>query len=366
MRKILLLSVILSQIIYSNAWSAKESKHWIFGGVDGGLSTLSASNSLESNKTGFHLGVKAFYSHLWDYWILDVGPGWFYNSMTGELNSIKTKVKTNALFLDTNFQYRLTPVVSIGPALQVLFGSDTSFSSVIGSSSVSIFAGLQATYRLPFEQENDFRLTTKVLTDLNIQNRQVWLFMLGVQFGFAVFGESEPVVTPPVEETLVENEPQADSESVLPPPPAVVPQYDEEVPDVKVDLGVSRIWFEFNSTRLEAGAKNSLVKMGGFLQETQDEWSRIKVDGHTDQRGKEEYNLNLSRGRAQSVKAALVQGGVPDDKIEVRAFGESRPLDPQNNEAAWAKNRRVELQFFEVSNPDKVRSKLIEIIDEKN
>jgi outer membrane protein OmpA-like peptidoglycan-associated protein len=60
----------------------------------------------------------------------------------------------------------------------------------------------------------------------------------------------------------------------------------------------------------------------------------------------ESYRLNwqLSQNRAKWVKSALNQRGIPDNRIKIYAYGDSRPLVKDNNESAWAKNRRVELE----------------------
>jgi len=68
----------------------------------------------------------------------------------------------------------------------------------------------------------------------------------------------------------------------------------------------------------------------------------IEVQGHTDNVGNDEYNFNLSRDRAASVRAYLVEHGVPSDKITSNGFGETTPVADNNTKAGKAKNRRVE------------------------
>ncbi len=70
---------------------------------------------------------------------------------------------------------------------------------------------------------------------------------------------------------------------------------------------------------------------------------RIEIIGHTDSMGTERYNLNLSKLRAQSVKDFLVLShSIATDRLEIKGFGESKPLVPNTTEAGMAKNRRVE------------------------
>jgi peptidoglycan-associated lipoprotein len=79
------------------------------------------------------------------------------------------------------------------------------------------------------------------------------------------------------------------------------------------------------------------------------EWLRgntgmsIIVEGHCDERGSNEYNLALGERRAETVKNFLVSLGISESQMRAISYGEEMPLDPANNEAAWAKNRRGHL-----------------------
>ncbi len=72
---------------------------------------------------------------------------------------------------------------------------------------------------------------------------------------------------------------------------------------------------------------------------------RLRVAGHCDERGSDEYNLALGNRRASSTKRYLVNKGVDASRIEIVSFGEERPLDAGHDEAAWARNRRSEFDL---------------------
>jgi peptidoglycan-associated lipoprotein len=73
---------------------------------------------------------------------------------------------------------------------------------------------------------------------------------------------------------------------------------------------------------------------------------RIRVVGHADERGSDEYNLVLAMRRATSAKDWLVRMGVESNRIETASLGEEVPLDPSANESAWATNRRDEFEVI--------------------
>ena len=72
---------------------------------------------------------------------------------------------------------------------------------------------------------------------------------------------------------------------------------------------------------------------------------RVTLEGHGDERGTREYNLALGERRAQAVKQFVMAEGVGGGQVEVLSYGEERPVDPGQNETAWARNRRVEIVY---------------------
>jgi peptidoglycan-associated lipoprotein len=70
----------------------------------------------------------------------------------------------------------------------------------------------------------------------------------------------------------------------------------------------------------------------------------VQIEGHADERGPDEYNLALGNRRAAAVKRYLTEHGIPDARLTIISYGEERPADPGNNEAAWARNRRAEFR----------------------
>ena len=73
--------------------------------------------------------------------------------------------------------------------------------------------------------------------------------------------------------------------------------------------------------------------------------NKIRLEGHSDERGSREYNIGLGERRAQAVRRALMLQGVTEAQITTVSYGEERPSVQGSDESAYAKNRRVELVY---------------------
>lgn len=73
--------------------------------------------------------------------------------------------------------------------------------------------------------------------------------------------------------------------------------------------------------------------------------NKVRLEGHSDERGSREYNIGLGERRAQAVRRALMLQGVTEAQITTVSYGEERPAVQGSDESAYAKNRRVELVY---------------------
>lgn len=100
------------------------------------------------------------------------------------------------------------------------------------------------------------------------------------------------------------------------------------------------IHFEFDKSDVKSDDETNLNRKAAIL--ASNGGVRIRIAGHADERGSDEYNLALGNRRAASAKRYLVNKGVEGGRIETVSYGEERPLDSGHDETAWAKNRRDE------------------------
>ncbi len=112
--------------------------------------------------------------------------------------------------------------------------------------------------------------------------------------------------------------------------------------EVKSEISTSEtnVFFAFDSTTISSEEKKTLDET--VIPELMaNKKARVRIEGHTDERGSEKYNLKLGEKRAEKVKTYLVKKGISPERIDVKSYGESAPIDLRHNEEAWAKNRRV-------------------------
>ena len=109
---------------------------------------------------------------------------------------------------------------------------------------------------------------------------------------------------------------------------------------------LDNIFFELNSSNLKDESLVELNKIIKFMESNP--FLVIEIGGHTDNSGSKAYNLNLSDDRASSVKDALVQRGIPSDRIQTKGYGMSVPLNTNSSEQERALNRRTELKIIAV------------------
>lgn len=111
----------------------------------------------------------------------------------------------------------------------------------------------------------------------------------------------------------------------------------------KLDVIFTNLLFATNSANIDPTSLDDLDELVTIMSD--DEALRLSIEGHTDSRGNNDYNLELSRLRAEAVQQYLVNGGISADRIKAVGYGETRPLTTNETAQGRLKNRRVELNI---------------------
>jgi peptidoglycan-associated lipoprotein len=109
-------------------------------------------------------------------------------------------------------------------------------------------------------------------------------------------------------------------------------------------LATRIVYFDFDSAVIKGQGVDVVAAHAKYLAANPQ--ARVRLEGNTDERGSREYNIGLGDRRAQSVRRSLLLQGTSEGQITTVSYGEERPADPGHDEAAWAKNRRVEIVYL--------------------
>lgn len=110
--------------------------------------------------------------------------------------------------------------------------------------------------------------------------------------------------------------------------------------EVGLTVRLKNIYFDFDKTTLKSESFTELDKVVDFLK--QNSTVEIEISGHTDSKGSDDYNLNLSQGRSQSVVDYIISKGIDSFRLTAQGYGETKPIDSNDTEDGRANNRRVE------------------------
>lgn len=179
------------------------------------------------------------------------------------------------------------------------------------------------------------------------QKSILWIVALSLILTFAVVGckkkttaESTPVPVPaqaPVEEPRV----------VEPPREFVQPEIQQEEVDLTAqqinEEGILQtVYFDYDKAALSEAARTTLRANADWLKDSKNAKWKVEIQGHCDERGTIEYNIELGQRRASAVRDYLSTLGVGAARMRVVSYGEERPAVPGHGESAWSKNRRAE------------------------
>lgn len=109
--------------------------------------------------------------------------------------------------------------------------------------------------------------------------------------------------------------------------------------------GVARlVYFDFDSSEIRPEFVTVIAAHARALSANAS--IRVRLEGHSDERGSPEYNIGLGERRDQAVRRALLLQGVAESQLSTVSYGEERPAVAGATEDAWAKNRRVEIVYL--------------------
>jgi outer membrane protein OmpA-like peptidoglycan-associated protein len=365
----------------------QDEQRWrIFLGADFGLIRYSPVNELtEGSRLGVMTGAKVLLSRYTQQWVYDGAFGWQFMTASGtNPDQSKSKSTARTTFLELSARYRTKAEWQLGPVVNVWLATDNGLNPDIRSNAGNngIFGGFQANKEWETQEGWRLRLGGRGLIDVNAKDKTVLvaqaLFQIGFPFGAETYTRKVWVEkTPSREQTLTAQDlraipsvntpdpifidspetvnPNELTSVIRPPAPIAKNPFQEAQPQLVVTFDMSRVTFASNSASLPSAQQAKLKKLGRFLAANPTKWDRLVISGHTDSTGIASKNWKLSKARAERVRALILAGGVSSKRVVAKGFGSKKPLDPRKTKAAYSKNRRVEFEFFGVTDAMVIR-----------
>jgi peptidoglycan-associated lipoprotein len=119
--------------------------------------------------------------------------------------------------------------------------------------------------------------------------------------------------------------------------------FNDPLSDPSSILANRSIYFDLDSYIVKDEYKSVIDAHGKYLISRPDR--KVIIQGNTDERGGSEYNLALGQKRADAVRRALAQRGVPESQMEAVSYGKEKPKALGSNEEAWKENRRADIAY---------------------
>jgi outer membrane protein OmpA-like peptidoglycan-associated protein len=333
----------------------------LYLGADGGYVQVAAKDTNEeSHKKGYHLGIQGTSFLFINQIGLDIGVGFYRNSVSGNtpekyknLDGIEedienAQITTQALQLQFAGKYLFSNGWGLGPIGTVLFGEDTGFTPGKSSVPETVFAGLTVHKDFESNPKSNLRMRVgaKVLASLNLTQRTAYLALLSFDIGLPLIRPKTYIVERETLEMKQRTQKKVVERTIE---KTVVKERNRFLFDSQT------INFETDKSTLSPSSIVFLQKLSKLLQEDANLWNSLLVEGHTDKRGSREHNQTLSEERAQAVKRILISSGISEKRVYAQGFGFDVPFDPGSDALSLARNRRVEMNFSGVTNPQKLR-----------
>lgn len=188
-----------------------------------------------------------------------------------------------------------------------------------------------------------------------IRSSRLLMLLVATPLVLAACGKKKPVVAATPEPVPTTTAPVA----APPRTPTTTPTPADTMEAIRVAVAEARarlletIYFEYDANELRDDARATLDAKLPVLN--RNPGLRVRISGHCDERGNDEYNIALGRRRAETAKKYLTDRGIDASRIETVSFGRERPSMQGSSEEAWAKNRRDEFEI--IAGGDQLRAK---------
>jgi len=305
---------------------------WPLLGV--GLGTM---NDSQTRTGGVPTNVRVLGSYYFDQSpiVADAGLGLHNEFLTQSGGGSDT---VQSLYTELAGRYVFSNRWQLGAIWNTLVDSGHRYQS--NNDALASFFGAQALKEFNYKDEYLVRVGGRATTSLGLNGGSVNSLMAELEVSFGS-GNKASVVAEPLP-TEIRGE-------------AIAPHLDTQAMHTFA-LDPHLAHFPSNSTKLVSSSETYFKRLARALADNHQLFDRVEVIGHTDQRGTDAYNTKLSQRRARAISEKLVAAGVKSSQVITEGKGKHELLTHAMNPTALQRNRRVQLQFIGVKNPEALKN----------
>jgi len=312
---------------------------WPFLGA--GLGITDNNGEMRTGGIPSHLKLLGSYYFKESPVITDVGLG-VHNEVLTQRGSGSNTIQS--FYTELSARYQLSNHWQLGAIWNTLVDTPDRYHS--NTNNLASFLGLQALKEFSWDNQYVVRAGGRAMTDVGISGESVNTVMAELQVSFGGGKKLSPVA---LESASIKEEPIEVTPAPLAPHLA-----DAAMRSFQIHPGP--VNFESGSVRLVQSSKGYLKRLARALAANRHLFDRIEVVGHTDQRGPNPYNDQLSVKRAVAVTSTLVSSGLNPNQIEVQGKGKRALITHSMDGNSLQRNRRVEIAFLGVKNQSALKN----------
>ncbi len=172
--------------------------------------------------------------------------------------------------------------------------------------------------------------------------RTLVVALLGLATTATACHKQAPVVTPTPQQETAAPAPAPRAAPVTTAPAATNAESAASITARMTASLAAMIHFDYDLAVIKDDDRTTLDMKVAILKKNPN--AKVRITGHCDERGSDDYNITLGMKRATAAKEYMVRLGIDASRIDVSSLGREKPLDPSSNETAWAMNRRDEFE----------------------
>lgn len=304
---------------------------WPFVGV--GLGVMDHNSQVRSGGVPSHVKILGSYYFESAPWVADIGIG-FHNQFLTQKGSGSDNIQS--LYSELAARYQFSNRWQLGAIWNTLVDNPDRYRS--NTNNLASFMGVQVMKEFTWSRDYLVRAGGRAMTDVGISGETIDTVMAELEVSFGPNSAKKDVIR--VEQSR---------------PEPIAPHLARRAVQT-FNIDPDNVNFESDSTKLVSGSQQYLSHLARALSANRQLFDRVEVIGHADQRGTENYNEGLSKRRARAIADTLVASGISPSQLVLEGRGEKDLLSNSMSPAALLRNRRVELRFEGVKNPEALKN----------